>query len=86
MYSGRIDVRQCSVKIENFMFVLFKYPFKPPIKEPTEPLDLILHTDLRAIDRAEFYLQVNPKCWLGTSVLKLPGKVHQDGMLYLLRM
>lgn len=45
--------------MENFMFVLFQYPFKPPIKEPTEPLDLILQTDLRAIDRAEFYLQVN---------------------------
>jgi len=24
MYSGRIDVRQCRVKIENFLFVLFK--------------------------------------------------------------
>ncbi|KAJ1690227.1 hypothetical protein LUZ63_014382 [Rhynchospora breviuscula] len=35
-----------------------EYPSKPPIKESTEPLDLILHTDLRAIDRAEFDHQV----------------------------
>ncbi|KAJ4804488.1 TPX2 (targeting protein for Xklp2) protein family [Rhynchospora pubera] len=35
-----------------------EYPYKPPIKESTEPLDLILHTDIRAIDRAEFDHQV----------------------------
>ncbi|XP_074572089.1 microtubule-destabilizing protein 60-like [Curcuma longa] len=33
-------------------------PAKPPIKEPTEPLDLILHSDVRAVDRAEFDLHI----------------------------
>ncbi|XP_038977055.1 uncharacterized protein LOC103695654 isoform X2 [Phoenix dactylifera] len=31
---------------------------KPPTKEPTEPIDLILHSDMRAVERAEFDLQV----------------------------
>ncbi|XP_042420083.1 targeting protein for Xklp2-like isoform X2 [Zingiber officinale] len=33
-------------------------PVKPSIKEPTEPLDLILHSDVRAVDRAEFDLHI----------------------------
>ncbi|XP_072955821.1 microtubule-destabilizing protein 60-like [Typha angustifolia] len=31
---------------------------KPPVKEPTESIDFILHTDVRAAERAEFDLQV----------------------------
>ncbi|XP_019706012.1 microtubule-destabilizing protein 60 [Elaeis guineensis] len=31
---------------------------KAPIKEPTEPIDLILHSDVRAVERAEFDLQI----------------------------
>ncbi|XP_028796635.1 uncharacterized protein LOC114752068 [Neltuma alba] len=35
---------------------------KPVIKESTRPVDLKLHTELRAIDRAEFDHQVAEKC------------------------
>ncbi|RRT57021.1 hypothetical protein BHM03_00045205, partial [Ensete ventricosum] len=31
---------------------------KPPIKEPTEPIELTLHSDVRAVERAEFDLHV----------------------------
>ncbi|CAL9123792.1 unnamed protein product [Musa textilis] len=31
---------------------------KPPIKEPTEPIELILHSDVRAVERADFDLHV----------------------------
>nr|AFK45180.1 unknown [Lotus japonicus] len=34
---------------------------KPPVKESTRPIDLKLHSDLRAIDRAEFDHQVAEK-------------------------
>lgn len=27
---------------------------KPPVKEPSEPIDILLHSDLRAAERAEF--------------------------------
>ncbi|KAG2630214.1 uncharacterized protein LOC120701574 isoform X2 [Panicum virgatum] len=33
-------------------------PVKPPMKEPTEPIDLVLHSDVRAIGRAKFDHQV----------------------------
>ncbi|WOL15456.1 targeting protein for Xklp2-A-like [Canna indica] len=33
-------------------------PMKPPVKEPTEPIDLVLHSDVRAVERAEFDLQI----------------------------
>ncbi|XP_062202060.1 microtubule-destabilizing protein 60-like [Phragmites australis] len=33
-------------------------PQKPPIKEPTEPIDLVLHSDVRAVGRAKFDHQV----------------------------
>ncbi|KAG2621666.1 uncharacterized protein LOC120666568 isoform X2 [Panicum virgatum] len=33
-------------------------PVKPPLKEPTEPIDLVLHSDVRAIGRAKFDHQV----------------------------
>ncbi|KAJ3674293.1 hypothetical protein LUZ60_004909 [Juncus effusus] len=37
------------------------YLLKPKIKVPTEPIDLILHTDIRAVERAEFDHQVAEK-------------------------
>ncbi|XP_025806967.1 uncharacterized protein LOC112885596 [Panicum hallii] len=33
-------------------------PVKPPMKEPTEPIDLVLHSDVRAIGRSKFDHQV----------------------------
>ena len=38
--------------------LLSQYPIKPPIKESTRPVDLKLHTDVRAVERAEFDHQV----------------------------
>ncbi|KAL9230909.1 hypothetical protein vseg_006200 [Gypsophila vaccaria] len=37
---------------------------KPPVKEPTRPVDLKLHTDVRAVERAEFDYQVAEKMTL----------------------
>ncbi|KAJ4841154.1 hypothetical protein Tsubulata_016916 [Turnera subulata] len=37
---------------------------KPPVKESTRPMDLKLHTDIRAVDRAEFDHQVAEKMCL----------------------
>ncbi|XLT77313.1 hypothetical protein HN873_033587, partial [Arachis hypogaea] len=34
---------------------------KPPVKEITQPIDLQLHSDVRAMDRAEFDHQVAEK-------------------------
>ncbi|XP_052190355.1 microtubule-destabilizing protein 60-like [Diospyros lotus] len=34
---------------------------KPPVKESTRPIDLVLHSDVRAMDRAEFDQQVAEK-------------------------
>ncbi|KAL3525875.1 hypothetical protein ACH5RR_014247 [Cinchona calisaya] len=34
---------------------------KPPVKETTRPLDLVLHSDIRAVERAEFEYQVAEK-------------------------
>nr|GMD56920.1 protein tpx2 [Ipomoea batatas] len=34
---------------------------KPPVKESTRPIDLVLHSDIRAVDRAEFDHQVAEK-------------------------
>ncbi|TVU49574.1 hypothetical protein EJB05_00887, partial [Eragrostis curvula] len=34
-------------------------PVKPPTKEPTEPIDVVLHSDLRAVGRAKFDHQVS---------------------------
>ncbi|KAF8667509.1 hypothetical protein HU200_052704 [Digitaria exilis] len=34
-------------------------PVKPPMKEPTEPIDLVLHSDVRAVGRAKFDHQVS---------------------------
>nr|GMC97224.1 protein TPX2-like [Ipomoea batatas] len=31
---------------------------KPPVKERTRPTDLVLHSDIRAVERAEFDHQV----------------------------
>lgn len=31
---------------------------KPPVKEITRPIDLVLHSDVRAVERAEFDQQV----------------------------
>ncbi|GJN35277.1 hypothetical protein PR202_gb24029 [Eleusine coracana subsp. coracana] len=36
-----------------------EYPVKPPIKEATEPIDLVLHSDVRAVGRAKFDHQVS---------------------------
>ncbi|CAL5092834.1 unnamed protein product [Urochloa decumbens] len=36
-------------------------PAKPPMKEPTEPIDLVLHSDVRAIGRAKFDHQVTER-------------------------
>uniref|UniRef100_K3ZF82 TPX2 C-terminal domain-containing protein n=1 Tax=Setaria italica TaxID=4555 RepID=K3ZF82_SETIT len=33
-------------------------PVKPPMKEPTEPIDLVLHSDVRAVGRSKFDHQV----------------------------
>ena len=38
---------------------LLQTPVKPPLKEPTEPIDLVLHSDVRAIGRAKFDHQVS---------------------------
>ena len=38
---------------------LLQTPVKPPMKEPTEPIDLVLHSDVRAIGRAKFDHQVS---------------------------
>ena len=32
---------------------------KPPVKERTEPVDLVLHSDVRAVGRAEFDQKVS---------------------------
>lgn len=32
---------------------------KPPVKEITRPIDLVLHSDVRAVERAEFDQQVD---------------------------
>ncbi|KAI3462893.1 hypothetical protein Pfo_019556 [Paulownia fortunei] len=37
---------------------------KPPVKENTRPVDLVLHSDTRALDRAEFDYQVAKKMHL----------------------
>ncbi|KAD4887997.1 hypothetical protein E3N88_20070 [Mikania micrantha] len=34
---------------------------KPPVKESTKPIDLVLHSDVRAVERAEFDNQVQEK-------------------------
>lgn len=34
---------------------------KPPVKESTKPVDLVLHSDVRAVERAEFDQQVQEK-------------------------
>ncbi|KAK4417606.1 hypothetical protein Salat_2173300 [Sesamum alatum] len=34
---------------------------KPPVKESTRPIDLVLHSDMRAVDRSEFDQQVAMK-------------------------
>lgn len=34
-------------------------PIKPPVKENTMPVDLRLHSDVRAVERAEFDHQVH---------------------------
>ncbi|CAN6329556.1 unnamed protein product [Urochloa humidicola] len=36
-------------------------PVKPPMKEPTEPIDLVLHSDVRAVGRAKFDQQVTER-------------------------
>ncbi|CAM0871974.1 unnamed protein product [Alopecurus aequalis] len=38
---------------------------KPPVKERTEPVDLVLHSDVRAVERAGFDQQVSDKIKLG---------------------
>lgn len=35
-------------------FSPFQCLLKPPVKERTEPIDLVLHSDVRAMERAEF--------------------------------
>jgi hypothetical protein len=37
-----------------FTLTLFQCLLKPPVKERTEPVDLVLHSDIRAVERAEF--------------------------------
>ena len=41
-----------------FVFLLSKCLIKPPVKESTRPVDLKLHSDVRALERAEFDHQV----------------------------
>ncbi|CAN6343475.1 unnamed protein product [Urochloa humidicola] len=36
-------------------------PVKPPMKEPTESIDLVLHSDVRAVGRAKFDQQVTER-------------------------
>ncbi|XP_044983765.1 translation initiation factor IF-2-like [Hordeum vulgare subsp. vulgare] len=38
---------------------------KPPVKERTEPVDLVLHSDVRAIERAEFDQYVSERLKMG---------------------
>lgn len=42
-----------------FLNLLLQTPVKPPMKEPTEPIDLVLHSDVRAVGRAKFDHQVS---------------------------
>jgi len=37
-----------------YSFSPFQCLIKPAIKERTEPIDLVLHSDVRALERAEF--------------------------------
>ncbi|CAN1311096.1 Microtubule-destabilizing protein 60 [Linum perenne] len=39
----------------------FQHLIKPPVKESTKPIDLTLHSDVRAEERAEFNQQVLEK-------------------------
>jgi hypothetical protein len=37
-----------------YSFSPFQCLIKPAVKERTEPVDLVLHSDVRALERAEF--------------------------------
>lgn len=39
---------------------MFQILVKPPVKESTKPVNLMLHSDTRAMERAEFDNQVKP--------------------------
>ena len=41
-----------------WLVILFQCLVKPPVKDITRPVDLKLHSDVRALDRAEFDHQV----------------------------
>ncbi|KAG5527619.1 hypothetical protein RHGRI_028516 [Rhododendron griersonianum] len=41
-----------------------EYLVKPPVKEITRPIDLVLHSDVRAVERAEFDQQIAEKMCL----------------------
>jgi len=47
---------------------------KPAVKESTKPIDPKLHTDIRAIDRAEFDQQVVPLSSITSSLSILLSK------------
>lgn len=42
------------------LFVASQCLVKQPVKDITRPIDLVLHSDIRAIDRSEFDQQVFP--------------------------
>ncbi|XP_062182802.1 uncharacterized protein LOC133886906 [Phragmites australis] len=45
---------------------------KPPVKERTEPIDLVLHSDVRAVERVKF----DQYCSHPTCVLRITLFVH----------
>ena len=50
-----ISIVCISIKKSNVLiFSSFQCLVKPTIKERTEPIDLVLHSDIRALERAEF--------------------------------
>lgn len=44
----------------NILSMVSQCLVKPPVKESTTPIDLILHSDVRAVERAEFDHHVSP--------------------------
>jgi hypothetical protein len=41
-----------------FSLILVQFPVKPPTKEPTEQINLVLHSNVRTFGRAKFDHQV----------------------------
>lgn len=57
---------------------------KPPVKESTRPIDLKLHSDVRAIDRAEFDHQVPFHLFLPYVIIIIMVSLHIEILLVLM--